>query len=172
VRLFILAQMLIQPLMLSGLIWPDLPWGGDAFGLLVPAELGSALLLLLLGTFDRTSLYASTQGDVHLTKLWRVGFVAMPVHEVPLEKFDRIRLGVVNAADTGDWLLMFALCAFGIVPGVVWYFKVVARASYRVKLCSSGAHDDEILYRGPDRLRAEEIGRNVAELTGKLLDRY
>jgi hypothetical protein len=171
VRLFVLSQLVIQPLLISGLVWPDLTWGGDAFGLLVPAVFGTILLLLLLGTFDRTMLYRNTIGDVHLTKLWRVGFVPMRIYDLSLEKFDRVRLSVVNAAESGDWLLMVALLFIGVVPGVIWYFKVISQPSYRVTLCSSGAHDDEILYRGPDRLRAEEIGRALRDMTEKTFDR-
>jgi hypothetical protein len=169
VRLFILTQLVIQPLLITGLIWPDLPWGGDNVGLLFPALCGSILLLVLLGTFDRTSLYRNSLGDVHLTKHWRVGFIPMSVYEVPLSKFDKVRM-VVSPAETGDWLLMVALLIAGIVPGIVWYFKVMLRPNYRVVL-SGGAHDDEVVYRGPDHARAEELGRSIAEMTEKQFDR-
>jgi hypothetical protein len=169
-RTFIITQLVIQPLMISGLINPDLPWGGDTFGLMFPAILGSILLLLLLGTFDRTTLYRNSHGDVHLSKLWRVGFLRMPVHEVPLDQYDRVRVNLGKGPDSGDWLLLVALFVFGIIPGIIWLYTVILRPGYQVTLGSIGRLDDEILYRGTDLHRAEEIGHSVSDLTSLRYD--
>jgi len=170
VRLFLLTQFLIYMLLISGIVSPELPWGGDTMGMLVPAVCGSVLLLILLGTFDRTSLYRNSLGDIHLIKKWRVGFIPASFYDVPLAKYDRVRMSAVNGAETGDWLIMIALLVLAIVPGVVWYVRVMARPTYRVILCG-GARDDEIIYRGQDRKHAEELGRSISEMTDKKFDR-
>jgi hypothetical protein len=167
IRVYAVCQIIIVASMVTGLLTDR-----DPGTTIVAAAIGSLILIFLCGTFERFIIRRTSKGRIQLWKIWRICFVPRPDKEIPLQNYDRIRLGASYGADALDWLFVLSMFCLGIIPGLIWGYFVVLRPRYSASLSGTGGFEEEVLYRGGNLERVEEIGRAVGDATGIGVERY
>jgi hypothetical protein len=120
---------------------------------------------LLLGTFDRLDLTRTAKGKVTLTQQWRVAFSPLPPKTLRWREHEEIR---VLHAEPGalEWVMFLGLLCTTLIGGLVWYWYVIRPGHVKAALCKSLGDPVTPLYLGTSMERAEELAREVAEVTG------
>lgn len=158
--IFLTGQAIIAPMALYA-SWHE----GSLLVGLIPWLVTSAILAFLCGTYERIELERNHRGKVNLRKVWRVCFLARKPLTIDVRGFEGIGTGMYDDVGTADWLVFLSLLLFLIVPGILWYFFVIARTTYFVALCKDHGYPDTMLYRGwsPDLMR--EIAATIKDAT-------
>jgi hypothetical protein len=119
---------------------------------------------VVLGTFDRLDLTRTTKGKVTLIQQWRIAFWPLEPKTLRWRECEEIR---VLHAETGclEWVMFFSLLGT-IIPALLWYWYVIRPGHVKVALCKTLGDPVMPLYLGTDDARAEEIAREVSEVTG------
>jgi hypothetical protein len=166
-RVYLLFQAIVLASMITGLLAER-----DPVTTVMAAVLGSSILLFVLGTFESYIIRRPTKGRPQLWKIWRICFVMRPEREVPLEHYDRVRIGAAYGAEFLDWVFLSSLFCLGIIPALIVGYIVLFRPRYSASLSGTGGYVEEHLYRGGNRERVEDIGRAVCDAVGLGLERY
>jgi hypothetical protein len=125
----------------------------------------AAMLGFLLGTFERIDLERNTRGQVKLTKTWRYFFVPQAAKTYRLSEYESLYTGRVNEHDFWDWIVLFILLAWGLIPGAIWWYCAFYRDTYFVALCQDHGFPAEPLYRGFNKQHVHEIARTLSNVT-------
>jgi hypothetical protein len=140
---------------------------GDSVFLLVASPLGFVVMAgFLLGTWDAIDLTRDKRGKVRLTKTWRVYFVPQAAMEIPVYECEEIVQTMESYAGFFEWLILFTLLPFGIIPGVLWWYHAIHSNHYTVALARDNGYPVAILYRGLNERLMKEIAAAVREATG------
>ncbi len=167
VRVYLLFQVVVLASMITGLLTER-----DPVMTVIAAAFGSSILLFVLGTFDSFIIRRQTKGRPQLWKIWRICFLTRPEQEIPLEHYDRVRIGSTYGGEFLDWVFLASLFCLGIIPALIVAYFVLFRPRYSASLSGTGGYVEELLYRGGNRERAEDIGRVVCDAVGVSLERF
>jgi hypothetical protein len=144
---------------------PPMIWGmtqeGHAAYAIVIWIWFSLMVAFLLGTYDRIDLHRNARGKVRLVKTWYFCFVPREPLVIDLVQYEGIVTGQTHELEFSDYLVLFALCFFFVVPGVFWYIAFMRRDTWFVALTKDHGHPDLCLYRGWSGQRAKEIGETL-----------
>lgn len=126
----------------------------------------NALLVYLLGTFDRIDISRTRRGLVTVTKMWRVCFVRRPRTFIVLQHYAGVTTGMRNDVDGWDILVLGAMLAMGIVPGILWWYCAFHRETYYVGLTQAHGAIGIELYRGWNETQTKEIAKVIRDVAG------
>lgn len=132
---------------------------------LIPWLFSSTVLAFLAGTYERIDLERNHRGRVSLRKVWRVCFLPCKPQTIDVRGFEGIGTGMYDDVGTPDWLVFWSLVLFGLLPGILWYFLVIARNTYFVALCKDHGYPDTMLYRGWSQDLMREIATTLKDAT-------
>ena len=124
----------------------------------------NALLLYLLGTFDRIDISRTRRGYVNVTKTWRFCFVPRKPKHIVLQHYAGVVTGMRNDVDGWDMLVLGTMLAMGIVPGIVWWYCVFHRDEFYVGLTQAHGSLALELYRGWNEAQTREIAKVIRDV--------
>jgi hypothetical protein len=130
-----------------------------------------ATVAFLLGTFNRVDLARDRRGNARLTQTWRVFFVLRPTQTIDLREYDGVVTGRSLDAGCYEWLIMFILLAYFVVPGLLWWHYIIRKSKYHVALARSHGYAEIMLYRGNSQETAEEIAEALRDAAHLRYDR-
>jgi hypothetical protein len=135
---------------------------------LVPAMFSwvliTAMLAFLLGTYKRIDLKRNQRGRVALTQTWRICFLARPPTRMRLSEYDDVVNGLDRDADFWDWLLLFVLLGFFLVPGIIWWYVAIHSDRFFVALSKHQGAPEDFLYRGSNQELMKDMARSIKEV--------
>jgi hypothetical protein len=117
----------------------------------------AGMLAFLLGTFFHVRLTRDKKGRVKLMKTWRVCFVPRPPTEIALRDYVGVRKGMSRDAGWLEWIICINLIISGLLPGLLFWYKVILTDRHDVVLTRDSGYADVMLYRGTDGSLAEEV---------------
>jgi hypothetical protein len=144
---------------------------GSLFAFLVPWLVLTAMVTVLLGSYDRLDLSRDERGRVLLTKSWRICFLEREPVRIPLVGHESVVVGQAHDVDFWDWLGVACLIPFGIVPGLCWWFYAFNQVSFYAALTKDHGYPATILYQGWKEEQAKDIAkvmRDVCEMPGEV----
>jgi hypothetical protein len=131
------------------------------FGTFMPAIIAwfplTGMLCFLLGTYDQITLTRDTRGRVRLIKQWRFAFVPMKPETVDVRGYEGVVSGPWMEVGVMEWVVLFSLLSWGVVPGVIWYWKAIHTPHYMVALAQDHGHAEYYVYRGRNGEQMNEI---------------
>ncbi len=145
--------------------------GSLSLGASWPAFVGSMVLFalmtsFLLGTFDRLDLVRNDRGKVTLTKTRRICFFT--AYELPIDV--RGHEGVVTGRSSEvsgwEWLVFFFLLLSGIIPGLVWWYYVIHKITFRAALARDHGYPSAIVYQGWDEAQMRDVAVTLSGAAG------
>ncbi len=144
---------------------------GAYFGDLVLAGLVGWLVATLvtafiLGTFDRLDVSRRRGGYVTVTKTWRVCFMPWPSTNIPVRQYAGVTTGMTGGADMWDWLILFTLLVYGVIPGILWWHCAFHRDQFYVGLLKDHGALALELYRGWNETQTREIAQVIRDVAG------
>lgn len=155
----------------AGLGLTGVIWGGADFSVFLGSYLGLAMLLaFLLGTFDRIQLTRDSRGRVQLTKTWRVAFFARAPQTIAVRDYEGIITGQHRPVSAWDTFLLLFLGAFGIIPGIIWWYLVFHRITYHVSLTRDHGYAAYTVYSGASEMQMKEIAYTLRDASGLRYD--
>ena len=131
----------------------------------------------VLGTFDRLDLIRTAKGKITLTQQWRIAFVPLAPKTIRWRECEEMRV-IHEESGWMEWLLFFQLFSSGLLilfylfqPTLIiiagfWWWYVILPGRVKVALCQNLGDPVQPLYLGTDDNRAEQIAREVSEVTG------
>jgi len=123
----------------------------------------TGMLAFLLGTYDCVDLTRNQRGRVVLTKTWHICFVFRRPVRLRLSEYDSVANGLDRDADMWDWLLLFVLLCFGLIPGIIWWYLAIHCDRFYVALSKGHGAPEYHLYRGTSQKHMEELARTIRE---------
>jgi hypothetical protein len=139
---------------------------GNIPGLLLSYLVGAALCAFVTGTYPRINLTRGTVGNVRLTRTWRVCFVPLETEEIRWRGCGGIVITTSGRTDFWDWLTMFALAPWGLVPAFLWWYFAVRPNQLDVALTREHGYSAVLLYRGRNEAMAHDIAGTIRNVTG------
>lgn len=136
-----------------------------------PLLLFVAMLAFLLGTFNRVDLARDRRGNARLTQTWRVFFLARPTQTIDLREFDGVVTGRSLDAGFYEWVIMFLLLAYLVVPGLLWWHYIIRKPKFHAALARGHGYPEITLYRGSSQEQAEEIAEALRDAAHLHYDR-
>ena len=139
---------------------------GNLFALLVSWLIGTALWAFVVGTYPRINLTRSKAGHVRIAKTWRCCFV--PLKGADLRWRGCVGVAVVRSGQTDllDWITLFFLAPWGVIPAFFWWYYVVRPDQLDVALTKEHGYHTILLYRGGNEMMANDIAAAVRSVTG------
>jgi hypothetical protein len=137
-----------------------------ASAFLTPWLIFTLLLVLAVGSFPRIDLVRNPTGQVTLTKTWRVAFRTLAPTSYKVFDYEGVSTGMVRETDFWDWLPLVVLAPFGVVPAVWWWLRLMSQDMYFVALAKDHGYPDVILYRGWNRVLAQDLARALRDVGG------
>jgi ribosomal protein L32 len=142
-------------------------WGGmDLDGLLLFWAVFTALLMFILGTFDRITLTRDRKGRTKLIKRWRAAFVPLPPTTTNVLAFEGITTGQWYNPGILEWFVCLCLVPLGVVPAIVWWYNAIYKPQYRVALAQRHGQTAEYVYRGRSVDQMNDIADTIAKVGG------
>jgi hypothetical protein len=126
----------------------------------------TALLVYLLGTFDRIDIARSPSGHIKVTKTWRVFFVERSPTKIVLNQYAGVTTGMRNDVDGWDILMLGIMLALGVIPGILWWYCAFHRETFYVGLLREHGAIALELYRGWNQAQTQEIAKVVRDVAG------
>ncbi|HTU16858.1 MAG TPA: hypothetical protein VMG10_02245 [Gemmataceae bacterium] len=127
----------------------------------------TTMAAFLLGTFDRLHLTRDTRGRVQLTKTWRFCFFPRPPQLIDVRGYEGIVSGQHREVGSWEYGICFFLLAFGLIPGIIWWYLTIYKITYHVSLSRDHGFPACILYSGWSQAQMKEIAytlRDASEL--------
>jgi hypothetical protein len=128
-------------------LWWNLTYNGDWFAFAGSTVLFAAMTAFLLGTFDRIELRRDEKGRVTLTKLRRYCFFLAPEKRIEVRGFEGVITGRSSEVSAVEWIVCIILLLM-IVPGIVYWYYVIHKISFRVSLAQDHGREVELVYHG------------------------
>jgi hypothetical protein len=110
-------------------------------------------------------LTRSTAGQVRLYKTWRVCFVPLQTAELRWRGCVGIAMDRSGHTDFLDWLALFLLAPWGVIPALVWWYYFVRPDQLDVTLTKEHRTVALLLYRGRDEAMAKDIAATLRSVT-------
>lgn len=139
---------------------------GYSVALLVSWLIGSFLWAFVVGTYPRLNLTRSKVGQVRFSKTWRCCFVPLRTADIRWRGCAGIAIVRSGHADLWDWLTLFLLAPWGLIPAFAWWYYFVRPDQLDVALTKEHGSVVTLLYRGRDEAMANEIAATVRSVTG------
>jgi hypothetical protein len=124
-----------------------------------------ALQAFLIGTYQRLNLTRSQKGKIVLTTTWRYAFFAKPTETVKWKEHDSVGIKREGEFDVISWAFVLILLAYGIVPGVAFWYFMVRPDKFTVKLCADHGSTETPIFRTTNEELAKEVQQVVSEVT-------
>ncbi len=140
-------------------------------GLAITYLLFTGMMCFCIGTFDEIFVDRDTRGRVQITKIWYSFFFKLPPRTNKLIGYANITSGRVNEAGFWEWLLMFGLLPYCIIPGVVWWYLSIHRDTFFVVLARDHGAPALSIYRGFNQEVMTDIAESLSNLSGLGYDR-
>lgn len=126
----------------------------------------TAVLAFLIGTFDRIHLSRDARGRTRLTKLWRLGFVPRPEETIDVRDYESIVSNLFHDVGFWDYFVLVFLFVSGIIPGVLWWYFVLYKASFRLSLTRDHGRPEYQVYAGTNEKQMKEIAFALRDASG------
>jgi hypothetical protein len=140
----------------------------DGIGLAVPISwlIGTGMWAFVTGTYPRLNLTRSKAGQVRLAKTWRCCFVPLRTAYIPARGYAGLAVVRSGHVDMLDWIALFLLAPWGVIPAVVWWYYFVRPDQLDVALTKEHGSAALLLYRGRDEAMAKDIAATIRSATG------
>jgi hypothetical protein len=143
----------------------------DAWGSFVFSMIGFAVMTsFLLGTFDRIDLVRNEKGKVTLTKTRRVCFFTAVTLPIDVRGHEGVVTGRSSEVTGWEWLVFFFLLLSGIIPGLVWWYYVIHKITFRAALARDHGYPAAIVYEGWDEKQMRDVAVTLSGAAGLRLD--
>ncbi len=160
VGLFVGVECVALPLM----IWQAQVNEIGLFGWFFPWFVLTVMLAFMLGTYDRISLKRNKKGRVRLTKTWSVCFLPRPPLEIDVHAYAGLVYGQADETTAMEWITMFLLFGACVLPGLLFWYFAIFRATSQVALTKDHGNAAFILYRGGNQDMMLDIARTVRDV--------
>lgn len=131
--------------------------GADACTFVVCFLTFTAMLGFLLGTWDVLDLDRNAKGRVKLTKTWRAFFWVISVKKINVGEYEGVITGKSHDVTWMDWLVIFVLFTWGIIPGLIFAYMVFFKPTYYVALVRDHGNPEVMLYRGASEEQMRDV---------------
>ncbi len=139
----------------------DSPWP-----FVVTWPLLTAVLLFLLGTYDRIEIVRDTKGRAKVTKMWRVFFVPTQPVTTEVRGFEGVTTGQWHDAGFLEWFVFLSLLCNGLIPGLIWFYVAIYKVHFHVALAIDHGHSDVYIYRGRSQEQMNDIADALCDASG------
>ncbi|NBO91321.1 MAG: hypothetical protein EBV06_03245 [Planctomycetia bacterium] len=126
----------------------------------------TAMLCFLLGTYDKIILTRDTRGRVRIIKQWRFAFVPREPITIEVRGYEGIVTGPWLESGMLEWFVLLSLLAWGVIPGLIWYWTTINTPQFMVALAQDHGHAVEYVYRGRNRDQMNDMADAVAAASG------
>jgi hypothetical protein len=128
--------------------------------------IGTGLWAFVVGTYARVNLTRSRAGQVRLTKTWRCCFIPLTPNDVRWRGYVGIAISRSGHAEFLDWLALFFLAPWGVVPAILWWYYAIRPDQLDVTLTKEHGVPAMLLYRGQNEAMAKGIVATIRSVTG------
>jgi hypothetical protein len=123
----------------------------------------SAMLGFLVGTWETLDLERNTKGRVRLTKTFRLYFFPASVKKINLGEYEGVITGKSHEVTFLDWIMLFILCGFALIPGIIFFYLAFFKHSFYVALVRDHGNPEVTLYRGGNEAQMRDIEHTVRD---------
>jgi hypothetical protein len=144
---------------------------GMAVGGTLPGSFGAIafyifLQAFLLGTYDSTRIRRNQKGKADVFITWRVCFIPQKPKKINWREHEGVGVGHYHAGSVFDWIIVFTLLPFFIVPGILWWYYMIYSDRFFAALCRDRGYPETYLYRGLSEKQAKEVAQIATDATG------
>ena len=140
-------------------------FGGSAGTAVFLVFFGTGMLAFLLGTYFSLTLSRNARGKVRLTKTWRVAFYTLQPETIHWSEYEAIGAIKLYALHFEDWFVFFVLLAYGVVPGLLWWWFMLRPENFEVYLYKNHGFPETCIFRTQQELLAQRVAETVSEVT-------
>jgi hypothetical protein len=158
-KIFIGCQCVIVPMTVLGMVLRD-----EGPAILIGWLFGVLLLSFLLGTFDRIDLSRTRDGKVRLTRTWRACFIRRKPTVIALRGYEGLVTGMEHDVDFLEWCMLFGLLCWGLVPGLLWWYFVIAKDNFFVALIKDHGSQSLRVYQGHNEAMMRDVAATLSEV--------
>jgi DNA-directed RNA polymerase subunit M/transcription elongation factor TFIIS len=124
----------------------------------------TAMWGFLIGTWDSLDLERNRRGQARLTKTFRLYFWTASVTKINLGEFQGVITGRSQDITIWDWLMVFILLTWAIVPGIIFFYLAFFKHTFYAALVRHHGNPEIMLYRGANEEQMKEIAAVVRDV--------
>ena len=124
------------------------------------------LQAFLVGTFQMVGVKRTADGQVTITKTWRIAFIR--INSVPVAWKKSHGMGIIATYDPGllEWFTLVYLLLLFLIPGILFYWFIIRPERFEVALCDMYGSTDDILFRTTNREEADDVCNVISNCSG------